>query len=49
MRSLVERKARAVDGNALLHRRQDPATPHNRSASRSTTLRVVPLSQEGED
>ncbi len=47
MRSMVEREAqaRAVDAR----HQTDLAKPFRHSASRSTTLRVVPLSQEGED
>jgi hypothetical protein len=49
MRSMVEREAQAIDRNALPHRRQDLAQPFNSSASRSTTRRAAPLSQEGEE
>ncbi len=48
MRSMVEREAPPADGNALHNRRQAFARPFSRSASLSTTLRVVPLSQAGE-
>ena len=45
LRSRVEREARAHDVNS----RRLFAKPFKSSVSRSTTLRVVPLSQEGED
>ena len=49
MRSMVVREAQAHAIEAQHRPRADRARPFSRSASLSTTLRVVPLSQEGED
>ena len=48
-RSMVVREAQAHAIEAQHRPRADRARPFSRSASLSTTLRVVPLSQEGED